>query len=63
MVTKRERGFELGTNEKQIALMAAGLETLNPGPPDYNNSALNHLATLPSQYICLKINEYLINTI
>jgi len=23
------------------------VETLNPGPPDYNTSALNHSATLP----------------
>ena len=34
LFTKRDRGFELWTTEKQIPLVT--------GPPDYDTSALNH---------------------
>ena len=47
LFTKRDRGFELGTTEKQINPASGKAEALNPGPPDYNTSALNHSATLP----------------
>ena len=47
LVTKRNRGFELGTIEKQIPLVKLAL---NPEPPDYNTSALNHSASLP--FVC-----------
>ena len=47
LFTKHDRGFQLGTIEKQIPLMHGKVEALNPGPPDYNTSALNHSATLP----------------
>ena len=44
---KRDEGFELWTTgETNLASGRVGLEPLNPGPPDYNTSALNHLATL-----------------
>jgi len=29
------------------------VEALNPGTPDYNTSALNHLATLPPKLLAL----------
>ena len=37
------------TTEKQIQLVVGwrSFEGLNPGPPDYNNSTLNHSTTLP----------------
>ena len=40
--TKHDRGFELGTNPASVMV-----EGLNPGPPNYNTSALDHSATLP----------------
>ena len=46
LFTKRDWGFELGTTEKQNPASDM-VEALNPEPPDYNTSALNHLATLP----------------
>ena len=51
VTTKCDRGFELGTTEKQIPL---GVEALNPGPLDYNTSALNHLAMLSPSYCISK---------
>jgi len=42
LYTKHDGGFELGATEKQMPLV----EALNPGPLDYNTSALNHSATL-----------------
>ena len=48
LFTKRDRGFELATTEKKNP--ASGrVEALNPDPPDYNTSALNHSATLPAK--------------
>ena len=41
LLIKRDGRSELGATEKQIPLVT-GWRPSNPGPPDYNTSALNH---------------------